>query len=172
MRVSILLARSFSLFVVLIAGTVGCAQPGTGVPGPSAASSYLSVGPSATAAGPSADYDASGPWCLANTDAHGNLDGSPWTTNIIQDPNTGNLSLTDEDGFPVTLERLSNGAGAIITYRVNFIGDEDGCDIRVMGTGRLDTTANTFTMPIRLKGLTCKGRIGAGVIGTKGSCHA
>jgi hypothetical protein len=143
---------------------VSCAQPGGGAP---AAPSALSGGPSATAVGPSAGYDATGRWLVANTDAQGNVEET-FERDITQDSN-GNLHLLDEDGQPVTLERLSEGEGAIITYRLSFIGSEGGnCDIRVQGTVLLDTRTNTFTGHLRLKELGCEnGRQGAGVIGTK-----
>jgi len=175
MRVSTLSARWFGFFVLVIAGTVGCAQSGTGDPASPTAPSSLSGGPSATAVGPSAGYDASGTWCIANTDAKGNLEGGPFETIISQDPAAGDLSLTDEDGIPVRLERLSNGQGAIITYRIAFIGNEGGseCDFRAKGTVLLDTTTNTVTGNLRLKELGCSNaRLGAGVIGTKASCPA
>lgn len=152
---------------------VSCAQPGAGVTAPSPSSG--SIGPSITAAGPSAGYDASGTWCVSNTDAGGNVDGAPFETTFSQDPATGDLSLTDEDGNPVTLQRLSNGQGEVVTYRIDFIGNEGGsdCDIRIKGTVLLDTTTNTFTGNVRLKELGCSnGRMGAGVIGSKGSCPA
>jgi hypothetical protein len=161
----------FGLPLIAVFG-VSCAQPGTAAP---TSPSLLSARPSATAVGPSAGYDASGTWCIANTDAHGNLDGERFQRVITQDPATGDLLLTDEDGSPVRLERLSNGQGAIITYRISLIGSESNsaCDIRVQGTVRLDTSTNTFTGMVRLKQLGCdNARQGAGVTGTKQSCPA
>lgn len=167
MHVSTLTARPYGFLLLLIAGAAGCAQSGAGVPASLTAPSSLVSSPSATAAGPSVGYDATGTWLFTNTDVHGNVDGDPFVTQVIQDPGTGNLSLTDEDGVPVTLERLSSGGGTIITYRLSSIGHEDNCDISIKGTARLDTTTNTVTMPIRLRGLTCSGAQGGVVIGTK-----
>jgi hypothetical protein len=171
---STLSARWFGFLLLLIAGTAGCAQSETGAPASPTSPSSLSAGPSATAVGPSAGYDASGTWCIANTDAKGNLEGDPFETIITQDPATGDLSLTDEDGMAVRLARLSNGQGAIITYRLSFIGNEGGeCDFRAKGTLLLDTTTNTVTGNLRLKELGCSNeRVGAGVIGRKASCPA
>ena len=177
MRMSTLSARRFGFSLLLIAGTVGCAQSGTGVPasptapsslsvGSSAAApSSLSVGPSAAALGPGASYNASGWWRFVTTDVHGNVE-STFDTNVTQDGN-GNLSFTDEDGAPITLERL--GTGVIITYRLSLISDEGGdCDVRVKGTARLDTRTHTMTVPIRLKELGCSNeRLGLVVTGTK-----
>jgi hypothetical protein len=167
MRVSTLSARWFSFILLLIAGTVGCGQSGTGVPAPLTAPSSLSV-PSTAALGPSAGYNASGTWSFVFTDVHGNFDGD-FDSEVHQDPVTGDLTFLDNDDFPVTMERLSNGSGAIITYRVYDIDTHEngGCAIRVMGTVRLDTTTNTLTMPYRLKGLTCNGRLGGILNGTK-----
>ena len=153
---------------------VGCAQSGAEDAGSPTSPSAVAGGPSATAAGPSAGYDASGTWCVANTDASGNLEGDPFETMVSQDPNTGDLSLIDEDGNPVRLQRLSQGQGATITYRLAFIGNEGGgCDFRVMGTLLLDTKTDTFTAAnLRLKSLCSSDRLGAGVIGTKGNCPA
>jgi hypothetical protein len=173
MRVSTLSARWFGFSLLLIAGTVGCAQSETGAPASPTSPSSLSGGPSATAVGPSAGYDASGTWCVVNTDAHGNPVDPPFEQLFSQDPDTGDLLFTDE-GQLVRAERLSNGQGKIITYQVSFIGNEGGeCDLRIKGTILLDTTTNTFTSAnLRLKSLCSNERFGAGVIGTKGSCPA
>jgi hypothetical protein len=82
---------------------------------------------------------------------------------------TGDLTFLDNDHFLVTLERLSNGEGAIITYRqADIETGSRGCDFRVMGTARLDTTTNTMTMPYRLKQLDCDNlRVGGILTGTK-----
>jgi hypothetical protein len=158
------LSSRFSLFGLLPIAifAVSCAQPGTAPTSPS------SVGPSATAAGPSADYNASGTWSFVFTDVHGGFDGD-FESEVHQDPVTGNLTFFDNDHFLVTLERLSNGEGAIITYRqADIETGSRGCDFRVMGTARLDTTTNTLTMPYRLKELECgNGRQGGLLIGTK-----
>jgi hypothetical protein len=152
---------------------VSCAQPGPG-DGVSPASPSALSGPSATAAGPSAGYDAGGTWCVVNTDAHGNPVDPPFEQLFSQDPDTGDLLFTDE-GQLVRAERLSNGQGKIITYQLSFIANEGGeCDLRIKGTILLDTTTNTFTSAnLRLTELGCSnGRFGAGVIGTKGNCPA
>ena len=151
---------------------VSCAQPGPG-DGVSPASPSALSGPSATAAGPSAGYDASGTWCVVNTDAHGNPVDPPFEQLFSQDPDTGDLLFTDE-GQPRRAERLSKGQGKIITYQISFIGNEgDECDLRIKGTILLDTTTNTFTSAnLRLKSLCSSDRLGVGVIGTKGNCPA
>ena len=151
---------------------VSCAQPGPG-DGVSPASPSALSGPSATAAGPSAGYDASGTWCVVNTDAHGNPVDPPFEQLFSQDPDTGDLLFTDE-GQPVRAERLSNGQGKIITYQLSFIGNEGGeCDLRIKGTILLDTTTDTFTSAnLRLKSLCSSDRLGVGVRGTKGNCPA
>ena len=151
---------------------VSCAQPGPG-DGVSPASPSALSGPSATAAGPSAGYDASGTWCVVNTDAHGNPVDPPFEQLFSQDPDTGDLLFTDE-GEPRRAERLSNGQGKIITYQLSFIGNEGGeCDLRIKGTILLDTTTDTFTSAnLRLKSLCSSDKLGVGVIGTKGNCPA
>jgi len=153
----------FSLPLITVFA-VSCSQPGAGSP---TAPSALSGGPSATAVGPSAGYDATGRWRLSNIDEDGNVE-DVFERDVTQDSN-GNLHLLDEDGQPVTLERLSEGGGAMITYRVDFIGNEGGaCDFRGKGTVLLATGTNTFTGHFRLKELGCQNaRLGAGVTGTK-----
>ena len=151
---------------------VSCAQPGPG-DGVSPASPSALSGPSATAAGPSAGYDASGTWCVVNTDAHGNPVDPPFEQLFSQDPDTGDLLFTDE-GEPRRAERLSNGQGKILTYQLSFNGNEGGeCDLRIKGTILLDTTTDTFTSAnLRLKSLCSSDRLGVGVRGTKGNCPA
>jgi hypothetical protein len=147
------------LFAAITVFAVSCAQPGAGPASPSS----VSV-PSAAAAGPGADYIATGWWRFVTTDIHGNVDEPPFDTYVTQDGD-GNLHFLDEDDAPITLERL--GTGVILTYRLSITGEEGGgCDIRVQGTVRLDTTTNTLTGNIRLKQLGCdNGRQGVVVIG-------
>jgi len=136
---------------------VSCAQSGAGDAASPASPSALSADASAAplrngasqqpASSPGASYDASGMWRFVDTDVHGN-DAETFDTTVSQDAN-GNLSFLDEDGNPITLERM--GTGVIITYRVSFTGEEDGAEIRVQGTARLDTRTNTLTANILLK---------------------
>jgi len=44
-----------------------------------------------------------------------------------------------------------------ITYRLFLTGDEEEtqCDIRIQGTGRLDTRSNTMTVNVHLRELGC-----------------
>src|SRR5262245_34542505 len=162
MRAMNLSSRFLSVFGLLsiTVFAVSCAQPGTGPASPSS----LSGGPSATAAGPSADYVASGTWAFVFTDVHGGF-GGDFESEVHQDPLTGDISFTDNDDVLIRLERLSNGAGAIITYRFAMIEDGQRCaNIQEKGTARLDTTTNTLIMPfrLRLKGLEpCKATEGA-----------
>jgi hypothetical protein len=152
---------SLTAVVVLIAAlsVVGCTQSTL----PTVPSSATSVASSSV--GPGASYDANGLWSLVSTDSNGETE-DPFVTNVHQDGN-GNLHFLDEDGSPITLERL--GTGVIITYRLSQIGNEGDCDIRIQGTVRLDTRTNTLTGNIRLKGLgACSdGRLGVVVTGTK-----
>jgi hypothetical protein len=153
----------FGLLLITVFG-VSCAQPGAGDGVLPTSPSSLSAGPSATAAGPGASYNASGMWRFVTADADGNVD-EIFDTNVTQDVN-GNLSFLDEEGTPITLERL--GTGVIITYRLSLIGNGDECDLRIQGTVRLDTRANTMTGNVRLKELGCSnGREGVVVTGTK-----
>jgi len=149
-------------FISLFA--VSCAQGGASPTSPSALTAP------AAAAGPSAGYDATGRWRFVQTSANPNLNDT-WDADVLQDPTTGNLTVHDDDGNPVTLERLSQGTGVIITYRIAFISVEGSgpCDLlRIQGTARLDTTTNTMTLPIRLKQLGCENeRAGAVVVATK-----
>ena len=148
------------LFAAITIFTVSCAQPGTALPSsPSSVSA-----PSAAAAGPGAAYNATGTWRFVSTDSNGESE-DPFDSYVSQDGD-GNLHFLDEDGNPITLERL--GTGVIITYRLATIGNEGGdCDIRIKGTARLDTTTNTLTANVRLKELGCEnGRLGAVVTGT------
>src|SRR5262245_21726736 len=167
-------------FISLFA--VSCAQGGASPTSPSAltapaaaagpSAGYDATGrwPAAAAAGPSAGYDATGRWRFVQTSANPNLNDT-WDADVLQDPTTGNLTVHDDDGHPVTLERLSQGTGVIITYRIAFISVEGSgpCDLlRIQGTARLDTTTNTMTLPIRLKQLGCENeRAGAVVVATK-----
>lgn len=154
----------FGLFLITVVA-VSCAQPGAGDGVLPTSPSSVSAGPSAAALGPGASYDASGTWRFDTTDAHGNVEDT-FVTEVSQDGN-GNLSFLDDDGAPVTLERL--GTGVIITYRLSLTGNEGGdCDIRIQGTARLDTRTNTITVKVRLKELGCSnGRQGLVVTGTK-----
>ena len=156
--------RFLSLFgLPLIAVfAVSCAQSGGELP---TSPSSRSVGPSATAVGPSASYDATGTWRFVTT--LGN-DTDTFTTDVTQLAN-GNLQFLDDDNQLITLERLSQGAGAVITYRLSNIGSDGGdCDLRSHGTVRLDTRTNTITARIRLKELGCSNeRAGVFVTGTK-----
>jgi hypothetical protein len=157
--------RVSSTAAVVFIGTlfvIGCAQS----PSPTVPSSASSVASSSV--GPGASYDASGPWRFVSTDSDGNTDDPLYTT-VSQDAD-GNLHFLDEDGSPITLERLSQGTGVIITYRLSFTGPEDGtnCDVRAQGTARLDITTNTITANIRFKELGCSNaRLGYVVTGTK-----
>ena len=158
--------------------TVNCAQPGAreGVSptGPSSvAHSSVSGDPSVSAAGQSAGYDATGTWCVVNTDAHGNPVDDPVEQLFTQEPGTGDLLFMDE-GQLVRAERLSNGQGKTITYRIDFISNEGGeCNLGIKGTILLDTRTNTFTSSsLRLTSLCSNEKLGVGVIGTKGNCPA
>jgi hypothetical protein len=155
------LSRFGLLFITVFA--VGCAQSGAGAP-----SSPSSVGPSSAAVGPSAGYDATGRWHFVQTSSNPNLQDT-FDADVHQDANGNLVLLLADDGNPV-LERLSEGTGAIITYRLARTEPED-CPLRVQGTARLDTRTNTITMPFRLKELGGGGcgneRAGAVVTGTK-----
>ena len=142
MRASLIAAMVFipTLFVV------GCAQS----PSPTVPSSASSVASSSL--GPGASYDASGLWRLVDTDVNGN-DAEVSYTEMTQDAD-GNLHFLDE-GTPITAERL--GTGAIITYRLSFIGSEGGpCDLLIQGTARLDTTTDTMTINVLVRELGCE----------------
>jgi hypothetical protein len=150
-------------FISLFA--VSCAQGGASPTSPSALTA-----PAAAAVGPSAGYSATGRWHFVQTSANPNLNDT-WDADVLQDPTTGNLTVHDDEGNPVTLERLSQGTGTIITYRIDFTSVEGSgpCDLLgIKGTARLDTTTNTLTLPIRLKQLGCENeRAGAVVVATK-----
>jgi hypothetical protein len=152
-------------FISLFA--VSCAQGGVSPASPSAPTA-----PSASAAaGPSAGYDATGRWHFVQTSPNPNLVDT-WDADVTQDSRTGNLIVHDEEGNPVTLERLSQGSGAIITYRLDLVSVEGtvSCDrLDIMGTARLDTSTDTLTLPIRLKTLQGCGneRAGAVIVATK-----
>ena len=162
MRVSTLPARWFGSFLLLIAGTVGCTQSS---PASLTTPSAVSVGPSATAAGPSANYTADGTWRFVSTLGD---DTEVLITDVHQLAN-GDLQFLDEDNSLVTLKRLSQGSGAVITYRIAATDSEGGlCDVRAMGTVLLDTTTDTITAHIRLKELGCDNQRGeVSVTGTK-----
>ena len=147
MNLSTRLLTLFGLPLIIVCA-VSCAQPGAPT-SPSA----VSVGSSTAALGPGAAYNANGMWRFVVADVHGNVDET-FDANVSQDGN-GNLSFQDSDGNPITLERL--GTGAIITYRLFLTGDEEEtqCDIRIQGTGRLDTRSNTMTVNVHLRELGC-----------------
>ena len=157
--------RFFPLFGVLLISVlaVSCAQTGADGSLPTSPS-VASAGPSATALGPGATYDASGMWRFVTADRDGNV-LETFDTAVSQDSN-GNLSFVDAEGAPVTLERL--GRGVIITYRLSVISNEDGdCDVRIQATVRLDTRSDTITAPLRLKSLCSNERQGLHVTATK-----
>jgi hypothetical protein len=155
---------------------VSCAQPGPGDTASPTSPSAVAV-PSATAAKPAVaaksgpDYDASGTWCVVNTDAHGTPVDDPAEQIFTQDPDTGDISFVDE-GQLVTVRRLSNGHGKILTYQLSFVSNEGGdCDLRIKGTLMIDTTNDTLrSANLRLKSLCSTERVGVGVIGRKGNC--
>jgi len=156
-------------------GAVGCAQPGVSDVGLPTSPSSLSTGPSASLVppsriatlGPGASYNASGTWHFVVADIDGTVNET-FDTNVTQDAN-GNLSFLDEDGFPITLQRV--GTGVVIAYRLSFTAEgEEGteCDIRFQGTGRLDTRTNTLTANVHLRELGCSHeRLGQVVTATK-----
>ena len=111
----------------------------------------MSAGPSSAALGPGASYDASGMWRFVVADVHSNVDET-FDTNVSQDAN-GNLSFLDEDGSPVSLERL--GTGVVVTYRLSLTAEEDDCEIRVQGTARLDTRTNTLNANVVVRAVQC-----------------
>lgn len=132
---------------LIIVLAVSCAQPGAPT-----SPSTLSTGGTAAALGPGAAYNANGMWRFVVADVQGNVDET-FAANVSQDGN-GNLSFQDADGNPITLERL--GTGVIITYRLFLTGDVDeGCDIRIQGTARLDTRTDTMTANVQLKQTGC-----------------
>ena len=143
--------RCLSLFgLPLVAAlAVSCAQSGTGsLTSPSAAS----AGAAATAAGPSAGYNATGMWRFVSS-----LNGEVDTRDaFVTQLANGDLQFLDEDDVLVTLVRLSEGDGPIITYRLANVGDEGGeCLVRAKGTILLYTRTNTLTANVRLKELGC-----------------
>jgi hypothetical protein len=161
MNLSTRFLRLFALLPVAVFA-VSCAQPETSPTSPTS----VSAAASAVAAGPSAAYDATGTWRFVST-----LDGEdPDTlvTEVTQLAN-GDLQFLDEDDSVVRLVRLSQGSGAVITYRLANTGSEGGaCDIRSQGTVLLDTRTNTVTAHIRLKELGCEHQTaGVLVTGTK-----
>ena len=160
MRVSTFSVRWFGLLLFLTAGTVGCAQSGTGVPTSLTSPSSLS-----SAIGPGASYDATGMWHFVTT-FPGNPDESA-DAYVTQDAD-GNLSFVD-DGEVITLERI--GTGVIITYRLSHAGPESGtaCDVLAQGTGQLDTRTNTLTVKLMLRELGCSHQVVPGIVvtGTK-----
>ncbi len=127
---------------LIIVFAVSCAQSGAPT-----SPSNVSVDSSTAALGPGAAYNANGMWRFVVADVHGEVDET-FDANVSQDGN-GNLSFQDSDGNPITLERL--GTGVIITYRLFLTGDvEEGCDIRIQGTARLDTRTDTITADVHL----------------------
>lgn len=141
---------------------VSCAQSGNGsLTSPSSAS----AGAAATAAGPSAGYNATGKWHFVT---RLNDEEDTFDTMVTQLPN-GDLTFLDEDGAPVTLVRLSQGDGRIFTYRLHSVDDEGGeCLVRAQGTVLLDTKTSTLSANVRLKELGCDNqRAPVTVTGTK-----
>jgi hypothetical protein len=151
---------SLTAVVVLIAPlfVVGCSQSTS----PTVPSSALAASaPASAQLGPGASYDPTGLWHFVTT-INGNLD-STFDSNASQDSD-GNLHFVDDEGEPITLERL--GTGVIITYSLSVTSAESGCDaVRVRALARLDTRTNTITIPLRLTGCSQTGEIV--VTGTK-----
>ena len=134
---------------------VSCAQSST-LTSPGA----VPAGTAATAAGPSAGYDATGMWRVVSTfngetETHDSL--------ITQLPN-GDLQFMDE-GELVTLVRLTKGDARIIAYRLDTVSDEGSeCLLGEKATILLDTETNTLTANIRLKELGCDNQRGAVIL--------
>jgi hypothetical protein len=152
MRVSTPPARWFSFFLLLIAGTIGCAAPGTGVPASPTAPTLAS---GATNLGPGASYDGSGLW-------HANITQRNLTTNEVltfefdiaftQDTD-GNLHASD-DGTVATLTR--RGSGLRIAYDMSVFESHPSCNTQMSGSAQIDTATNTLTA--KLSGLNNDGQ--------------
>jgi hypothetical protein len=112
--------------------------------------------PDSLAAGPGADYDASGSWHIAvRTPRTGETD--EFDTVFNQDAD-GNITFHGDDGLPITLTRLGPGNGRVIAYRISASFEGSPCDVEVSGTGTIDTQTNT-------------GRAAVTVVGGE-SCHS
>jgi len=141
MRVSSLSARWFGFFLLLIAGTIGCAQPGTGV-SPSLTAPNLASG--ATDAKPSVSYDASGVWNLTATATNLNTGEeqtfeSPVT--FTQDPD-GTIHASDD----ITVFTMTRkGSAGKLQYAMTVTEDHPDCDTNLSGTAQIDPNTNTLT---------------------------
>jgi len=149
--------------VLGLSSAVGCSKSGAASP-----ASPTAVGGS-SAVSPGVGYDATGTWFFKTTSAKfEDLNDNGFETFVTQQAN-GMLSFLDEDGVPVTLERLPQGDGAVWVYRLFNVGPEDGsdCDLRAKGTVRLDAATDTIIAPFRLKSLCTPFSVGGVITGTK-----
>lgn len=153
MRVSTLSARWFGLFLLLIAGTVGCGQAGPGSASPLTAPSALSS--DGLSAGPGASYDGSGSWHATITQR--NLTDNQVLTfefdiEFTQDTD-GNLHASD-DITAVTLTR--RGSGLRIAYDMSVFESHASCHTEMSGMAQIDTATNTLAA--ELNGLNNDGQ--------------
>ena len=139
---------------LLIAGTVSCAQSGTGVPASPTAPSLefgaraASASPSSTTArlGPGASYDGSGSWHFIITRrAENELSTFEFDGTFTQDPD-GNLHLT-EDNTQITLTR--RGSGLRIPYDMSVFESHQICNTELSGSAQIDTVTNTLRGRVR-----------------------
>jgi hypothetical protein len=146
MRVSTLSARWFGFSLLLIAGTVGCAQSETGDPASLTAPS--AVTPPTSAQGAPTAYDASGTWhvSVVISSHSGEVLLTDEGDNTLTQDADGNLSANTEDGGQVTMVRRGKGFGAKVTYDISTTEpSSSGCPEDLTGVGQIDVATNTLT---------------------------
>jgi len=145
MRVSTLSERWCGVFLLLIAGTVGCAQPGSG--GAAALTAPTALG-SANAA-PGASYDGSGSWHfrLQITTKDGVDFGDEGDLTLTQDLD-GNLHAIILDGpddpRPTVITLIRRGLGPKLAYQMSTFEPHTLCNEEASGLALIDTATNTL----------------------------
>ena len=149
MRVSTLPARWFGFSLLVIAGTVGCGQSGTGDPASLTAPSAVTAPTSAQ--GAPVPYDASGDWLgsfVITTLSGGEVlfSGDGEILTFTQDSD-GNLHAGPlEEGGEFTLVRRGKGFGPKVSYDISWLEpSSSGCPEDLSGVAQIDVATNTLT---------------------------
>jgi hypothetical protein len=128
---------------LLLGAATGCADARSD--SPTAPASPLDL----LAAGPGANYDASGSWHFVVREPRAGERGE-FDAVLHQDAN-GNITFIEPDGgLLITLTRLGSGNGRVISYKLSASREESPCTFEVSGTATLDTKTDTGRAAVRL----------------------
>src|SRR5262245_22183099 len=131
--------RWFGFFLLLIAGTVGCAQPGGG--GGAALTAPTSLG--GEHAAPGASYDGSGPWHFqVHVTTKDGLDFSDEGDITFTQDLDGNLHATvldsPDDPRPTVVTLTRRGRGPKLAYEMSLFEPHTDCNEEASGLAQID----------------------------------